>query len=163
MRCSKDSACDRASSSCTDSSNETTSCAKEAELNKKAESKIISTNNGRITTALNITLTSSNNSNSNNIRTATKLELTSYRHHKVINMRACDLLPPPTRPIGRASPGLLSDPSDEFLMENFLAKAQSVKKYSRDYLMSLKETMRASVFPKGMRSIPDIVPTYSSE
>lgn len=163
LRCSKDSACDRASSSCTDSSNETTSCAKEAALNKKAESKIISTNNGRITTALNITLTSSNNSNSNNIRIATKLELTSYRHHKVINMRACDLLPPPTRPIGRASPGLLSDPSDEFLMENFLAKAQSVKKYSRDYLMSLKETMRASVFPKGMRSIPDIVPTYSSE
>lgn len=162
LRCSKDSACDRASSSCTDSSNETTSCAKEA-LNKKAESKIISTNNGRITTALNITLTSSNNSNSNNIRTATKLELTSHRHHKVINMRACDLLPPPNRPIGRASPGLLSDPSDEFLMENFLAKAQSVKKYSRDYLMSLKETMRASVFPKGMRNIPDIVPTYSSE
>jgi hypothetical protein len=161
LRCSKDSACDRASSSCTDSSNETTSCAKE--LNKKAESKIVSTNNGRITTALNITLTSSNNSNSNNIRTATKLELTSYRHHKVINMRACDLLPPPTRPVGRASPGLLSDPSDEFLMENFLAKAQSVKKYSRDYLMSLKETMRASVFPKGMRNIPDIVPTYSSE
>merc|ERR1712048_1284975 len=118
----------------TDSSNEACNYKK----NKKAESKIISTNNGRITTALNITLTSSNNSNSlAGNRSINKLELTNKR---MINMRACDLLPPPTRPVGRASPGLLSDPSDEFLMENFLAKAQSVKKYSRDYLMSLKET-----------------------
>ena len=160
MRCSKDSACGdnsssgRVSSSCTDSSNEACNYKK----NKKAESKIISTNNGRITTALNITLTSSNNSNSlAGNRSINKLELTNKR---MINMRACDLLPPPTRPVGRASPGLLSDPSDEFLMENFLAK--SVKKYSRDYLMSLKETMRASVFPKGMRNIPEIVPTYDS-
>lgn len=164
MRCSKDSACDnnssngRASSSCTDSSNDT--CGNNYKKNKKAESKIISTNNGRITTALNITLLSSNNSNNLANRSANKLELTNQRHPKIINMRACDLLPPPTRPIGRASPGLLSDPSDEFLMVNFLAK--SVKKYSRDYLMSLKETMRASVFPKGMRNIPEIVPTYDS-
>lgn len=161
MRCSKDSACDnsnsgRASSSCTDSSNEACNNYK----NKKAESKIISTNNGRITTALNITLTSSNNTSNLGHRSVSKLELTNQRHPKIINMRACDLLPPPTRPVGRASPGLLSDPSDEFLMENFLAK--SVKKYSRDYLMSLKDTMRASVFPKGMRQIVEIVPTYDS-
>lgn len=130
---------------------------------KKAESKIISTNNGRITTALNITLTSSVvNSGSTGLvvnRSATKLDLTNRRHPKIINLRACDLLPPPTRPIGRSSPGLLSDPSDEFLMENFLAR--SVKKYSRDYLMSLKETRRASVFPKGMKNIPEIMPSYN--
>merc|ERR1711933_484839 len=114
MRCSKDSACGdnsssgRVSSSCTDSSNEACNYKK----NKKAESKIISTNNGRITTALNITLTSSNNSNSlSGNRSINKLELTNKR---MINMRACDLLPPPTRPVGRASPGLLSDPSDFF-------------------------------------------------
>lgn len=127
-------------------------------LLKKTESKIISTNNGRITTALNITLSAAQNSTIN--RSATKLDLTNKRHPKVINARACDLLPQPTvvGVIGRGSAGLLSDPSDDFLIENIIAK--NVKKYSRDYLMSLKETRRASVFPKGMKNIPEIMPFF---
>merc|ERR1712226_1455768 len=85
--------------------------------NSQQSSKIISTNNGRITTALTITLASGQPKPIP--RAATKLDLTTRRHPK-INLCASQLLPDPVN-VGRISPGLLSDPSDDLLVETRFA------------------------------------------
>merc|ERR1711990_209473 len=57
---------------------------------------------------------------------------------------------------GRVSPGLLADPGEELLIQKII---QNHKKYSRDYLMGLRESKRALQLPVGLPNIPDLLPT----
>lgn len=121
------------------------------------QSQVISTSNGRITTALTIILASG--SPKPIPRSAIKLDLTSRRHPK-INLCVNQLLPDPVN-VGRISPGLLSDPSDELLVESRFSEENldDARKYSRDYLFSLRECKRALQLPDGLPNIPELLPT----
>jgi len=142
---------------------------------KSNTSKVISTQNGRITTALNIKLT---NNASGHVKTQTatgynpsrlaiKLDLTEKRHPKLINARAMDLLPTDAKRVGRVSPGLLSDPSDEFLITNHqdyfsqqdYYQQEQYRQYSREHLFSLKDCKRALQLPNDLPNIPELIPT----
>lgn len=83
-------------------------------------------------------------------RNVIKLDLTNKRHpkyiHPVVSISAN----------GRVSPGLLADPGEELLIQKII---QNHKKYSRDYLMGLRESKRALQLPVGLPNIPDLLPT----
>jgi len=132
------------------------------------ESKIIAANNGRVTTALNIKLTVNKPSLIN--RNAIKMDLTPCQiqpsnNNKMINMNAIDILPNtiPSKILGRTSPALLSDPSDELLLQTRFSQESSdefenYKTYSRSFLFSLKDCKRASQLPIGLPNIPELLP-----
>lgn len=83
-------------------------------------------------------------------RNVIKLDLTNKRHpkyiHPVVSISAN----------GRVSPGLLADPGEELLIQKII---ENHKKYSRDYLMGLRESKRALQLPVGLPNIPDLLPT----
>lgn len=130
---------------------------KQDTIQKKQESKVIASTNGRITTALNIKLCASKPSINN--RNVIKMDLTNSRF---TNCKASDLLPslPST---GRTSPALLSDPSDDMLMvarfseDNDILEPE-VRSYNRDLLFSLRECKRALEIPTGLPNIPELMP-----
>lgn len=125
------------------------------------ESKIINTNNGRVTTALNITLNVSKPSLIN--RNAIKMDLTqNTQNTKMINFNASEILPTVPSKIGRTSPALLSDPSDDMLLAARFSQDSSdefeFKKYSRSTLFNLRDCKRASELPIGLPNIPELLP-----
>lgn len=81
-------------------------------------------------------------------RNVIKLDLTNKRHPKYIH--------PAVSANGRVSPGLLADPGEELLIQKII---QNHKKYSRDYLIGLRESKRALQLPVGLPNIPDLLPT----
>jgi len=82
-------------------------------------------------------------------RNVIKLDLTNKRHPKYIP-------PVAISSNGRVSPGLLADPGEELLIQKII---QNHKKYSRDYLMGLRESKKALQLPVGLPNIPDLLPT----
>lgn len=127
------------------------------------ESKVIATSNGRITTALNIKLCAAKPNIIN--RNAIKMNLTNNRFiPKIVNFNASEILPEVRSVVGRTSPALLSDPSDDFLMQvrfsedNHIEEAEH-KQYSRDVLFGLRECKRALQLPNGLPNIPELLPT----
>lgn len=130
--------------------------------------KVISTEKkGRVTTALTVKLSAvspnspvvenekndGDDKNEDNIcpipRNVIKLDLTNKRHPKYIPSVAISSN-------GRVSPGLLADPGEELLIQKII---QNHKKYSRDYLMALRESKKALQLPVGLPNIPDLLPT----
>lgn len=156
------------------------SVSSETKIISESTFKVISSLNGRITTALSVKL-SAGNTNSNDHqkhRNAIKLDLTKTRYPKytpeasnkvqnrrnsqnlgIINNSSGTLISGTNSNVnnsGRISPGLLADPGEELLINKII---QNHKKYSRDYLMSLKESKRALQLPVGLPNIPDLLPT----
>lgn len=132
---------------------------KKITINNK--SKIINTNNGRVTTALNIKLTVNKPSVFN--RNAIKMDL-AHPEPKQLNMHSSEIfsraLP---SSIGRSSPALLSDPSDDLLLKSRISSDSDAsdfeyRSYNRTFLYSLRECRRAQELPMGLPNIPKLLP-----
>lgn len=135
------------------------------EKKKVEESVVTNTTNGRVMTSLCVTLTPVKRNG--NTRTINKLDLTNKRH------------PKDEEKFGRHSPPLLSNPSDNLLLPSGCCdvdeqadrlKAMNTsddsyksqvkcKKYTRDYLMALKEAKHSLQFPNNLPNIPELLPT----
>ena len=65
--------------------------------------------------------------------------------------------------IGRSSPALLSDPSDDLLLKSRISSDSDAsdfeyRSYNRTFLYSLRECRRAQELPMGLPNIPKLLP-----